>query len=348
MRIRGIGGLQRAARWLKHRFEPRSLILLYHRVTDLPSDPQLLAITPQHFAEHLEVLRKHSHPMGLQQLAQSLQNGKPPDRAVIITFDDGYTDDLYHAKPMLERYDIPATVFVATGQIGQKGEFWWDELDRLLLRPGTSPPLLRLSVNGSTYQWELGEAAHYSDDAYRHHRCWNVLEKDEPSPRQWLYRSLCQLLRPLSEGERRKVLGELLAWAGAEPVGRSTHRALSPDEVFHLAEGELVEVGAHTVTHPVLSALPAAAQQAEIQRSKARLEEILGRPVTTFSYPYGSRSDYTPETVALVREAGFACACSSLADVVWRRTDRFQLPRVLVRNWDGDEFARRLGEWFRG
>jgi peptidoglycan/xylan/chitin deacetylase (PgdA/CDA1 family) len=118
--------------------------------------------------------------------------------------------------------------------------------------------------------------------------------------------------------------------------------------VVRLARGELIEVGAHTVTHSVLSALPAAAQRDEIQRSKAHLEEILGHAVSNFAYPYGTRSDYTAGTVAVVQEAGFASACSNFAGVVRHGTDRFQLPRVLVRNWTGDEFARQLKEWFRG
>lgn len=343
-----MGRLQRSARQLRNRFTPTGLVLLYHRVAELPSDPQLLCVTPQHFAEHLEVLRKHARPMRLPQLPQALQDGNLPRRMVIVTFDDGYADNLHNAQPLLKRYDIPATVFVTTGHIGQEPEFWWDELDRLLLQPGTLPETLRLSVNGRPYQWELGEAAHYSEDTYWRHRCWNVLEKDDPTPRQHIYRSLCQLLRPLPERERQKVLDELLAWASTKPMGRSTHRTLLLDEVSQLTKGGLVEIGAHTVTHPVLSALPAAAQQDEIQGSKARLEEILGRPVTSFSYPYGSRSAYTAETVAIVREAGFACACSNFPDVVWRRTDSLQLPRFLVQDWGGDELARRLEEWFRG
>ena len=111
-----------------------------------------------------------------------------------------------------------------------------------------------------------------------------------------------------------------------------------------MAKGGLVEVGSHTVTHPALANLPLSVQREQIRRSKASLEDVLGRPVTSFSYPHGS---YTPETAALVREAGFACACSSLIDLVWRGTDRFQLPRMVVKNWDGEAFAQRLEEWFR-
>jgi peptidoglycan/xylan/chitin deacetylase (PgdA/CDA1 family) len=333
MKMRGIGRLRRAARQLRNRFTPTALILLYHRVAELPSDPQLMCVTPQHFAEHLEILRKRGRPMRLQQLPQALGDASLSHRAVVVTFDDGYADNLHNAKPLLARYDIPATVFAVS---------------RLLLQPGILPETLHLSVNGNPCQWELGESAHHSDDNYQRHRCWNVLERDDPTPRQQLYRSLCQLLRPLPEGERRKVLHKLLAWAGAESVARPPYRALSPDDLSRLAEGGLVEIGAHTVTHPVLSALPAAAQRDEIQGSKTYLEEILGRPVTSFSYPHGSRSDYTAETVAIIRKAGFACACSNFPGVVWRRTELLQLPRVRVRDWDGDEFARRLKGWFRG
>jgi peptidoglycan/xylan/chitin deacetylase (PgdA/CDA1 family) len=279
-------------------------------------------------------------------LADAHHEADFPERAVVVTFDDGYFDNLSHAKPLLEHYDIPATVFVTTGYLGQPREFWWDELDRLLLQPGTLPQTLCLCVNGHVHHWELGEASHYSEEAYRCHRSWNVLRKDVLGPRQRFYLSLHQMLRPVPEEERRRLLDELIAWAGVGPIGRSTHRTLSPEEVIRLAEGGLVEVGAHTVTHPVLSILPAAAQQAEVHGSKARLQEILGRPVTSFAYPYGFRSDYTAQSAAIVREAGFACACSCVPDLVWRGTGRFQLPRIIAFNWDGDEFTKRLRRWF--
>jgi peptidoglycan/xylan/chitin deacetylase (PgdA/CDA1 family) len=114
-----------------------------------------------------------------------------------------------------------------------------------------------------------------------------------------------------------------------------------------LAEGELVEIGAHSVTHSVLSVLPSAAQRSEIRQSQACLHELLARPVTSFAYPHGLRSDYTLETVAMVREAGFECACAAFAGACRRGSDLFQLPRCMVSNVDGDEFARRLENWFQ-
>lgn len=329
-------------RRIRSRLYPQSLILLYHRVTELPSDPQLLSVTPTHFAEHLEILHKYTCPLTLQQLVQGLREGHIPNQAVVITFDDGYADNLYQAKPLLEQYKVPATVFVTSGYVGQSDEFWWDELDRLLLQPGVLPEILSLNINNNSWQWELREAANYSQETYQRYRHWHMLEQDTPSPRQRLYRSLGQLLRPLPVEERLKTLTELQSWTGAKPEGRLTHRALSPDEVCQLTAGGLIEVGAHTVTHPILSTLSPALQQVEIEQSKAQLERILGRPILSFSYPYGARSDYTSRTIDLVRKAGFECACSNFADTVWSGIDCFQLPRFLVRDWDGAEFARQL------
>lgn len=345
---RSIGKLRRAARWSKNRPRRGVLILLYHRVTELRSDPWRMCVTPRHFVEHLEVLREHTHLISLRQLSQVLLDGNLPNRSVVVTFDDGYADNLYNAKPALERYGIPATFFLTTGQIGQEREFWWDELERLLLQPDTLPKTLSLNINGTAYRWELGKAARYSEKFFWRRRGWRAYEAAPPSPRHSAYCSLWELLNPLSEGERRKVLGELRTWAGAGPAARPTHRPLLREEAVALAQGELIEVGAHTVTHPALSALPAASQRDEVQRSKAYLEEVLSGQVTSFAYPYGKQYHYTAETVSIVREAGFSCACSNFVGVAGQSTDPFQLPRVAVADQDGRRFARRLSRWFRG
>lgn len=314
---------------------------MYHRVAEVNSDPWSLGVTPRHFAEHLEVLRKLGRPVPLRRLSRALLDADFSDRPVALTFDDGYADNLHAAKPVLERHDVPATVFVASGYVGGH-EFWWDELERLLLRPGTLPKTLRLSIGGRYYDWELGYASHYGEDAYQRHRHWVASSEDDPSPRHSLYRMLHRLLQPLPEDERRAALDELVDWSGAEAPSYPAHRPLSLPEVSDLEQGGLIEVGAHTVTHPLLSVTAMASQRDEIGESKTRLEEAVGHPVTSFAYPYGG---YVAETVDLVREAGFERACSTFEDTVRRRADRFRLPRVEIQDWNGEEFARRLSRW---
>jgi peptidoglycan/xylan/chitin deacetylase (PgdA/CDA1 family) len=250
---------------------------------------------------------------------------------VVLTLDDGYADNLDHAKPLLERYQIPATLFVATGYVGR--QFWWDELEQMLMSPATLPQQLALTLNGSTYEWDLGDVA-------RHTPTNGAL-----GSRQRLLWSVYQRLLPLSPGELEKVMDQLRTWAGSESDNAPHARALTPDELVELARGRLVEIGAHTVTHPVLTELPTAAQRVEIQGSKAYLEELLGQPVTSFSYPNGASSD---ETLSIVHDAGFSSACASSHGVVWRGTSPFQLPRFWIQDWDGATFSRWLQRWLRG
>ena len=345
MRLPGIGSLRRAAHSIRNRSAPKVLILEYHRIADLESDPYLLCVTPRHFGEHLRILKKYGYAMQLQQVSHALRDRKLPHRGIVMTFDDGYDDTLNTVKPLLDRYDMPATVFVVTGHIGHPREFWWDELERLLLQPQSLPETLRLRINGNLYQWDTGEATNYNQDEFQRNSGWNFGRADDPTLRHCLFRSLYQLLHFLPKEQQWNVLDVLLRWAGAKEMVRPTHRTLSREEVVRLAAGGLVEIGAHTVTHPVLSAIPLDAQMHEIRGSKIALEEILGGPTESFSYPHGLKSHYTMKTVSAVQEAGFVCACSSFAGVIRSDTDRFQLPRIVVQDWDGEVFEGRIKKW---
>lgn len=330
---------------MKYRLAPRALILMYHRVTELENDPHLLAVRPDHFADHLAALRNYCLPISLQQLAVALRAGKVPNRAVAVTFDDGYADNLYEARPLLEQHEIWATVFVTAVQTGSRREFWWDELDRLLLQPGALPALLELNVNGERCTWDLGGDAEYSEAAYRRDRAWHIERADMPTKRHHLFCWLFDRLVALPDGERQQILEKLRRWAAAELAVRPTHRGLTPDEAAQLAADGLVEIGAHTVTHSQLALLPVEEQRREIRQSRECLETELKRPITSFAFPHGST---TPEAVSILQEAGFVCACTSTADAVWRSANPLQLPRVGVRDWDGDYFASWLKWWLDG
>jgi glycosyltransferase involved in cell wall biosynthesis/peptidoglycan/xylan/chitin deacetylase (PgdA/CDA1 family) len=328
-----------------HERPGRAVVLLYHRVAELESDPWLLGVTPSHFAEQLDVLRRQARPMLLPALLQALDEDRVPDRAVPVTFDDGYADLLGTARPLLETFDVPATAFLVAGCFERRREFTWDELERLLLLPGELPPSLQLSIRGRLLSWELGESARCDEAEFRKHRRWLAWEPP-PTERHGIYHALWKLLLTLSPSEQDRVLEELTEWAGSSPEVRPTHRALSVDEGHALTAGGLVELGAHTVNHPWLSALSCAEQREEVAGSRARLEERFGRPVTAFSYPFGRLNAYDSETVALAREAGYRHACSNFNGLVRRSSDRLQLPRRVVLDWDGEEFGRQLAQWF--
>jgi peptidoglycan/xylan/chitin deacetylase (PgdA/CDA1 family) len=344
--IRGMGRLRRGICSIANLFVPRAIILLYHRVTESQPDPQLMCVSRYHFAEHLDIIRKLSRPTKLGSLDEVLQrrNRRP---AVVITFDDGYADNLHNAKPLLERYDMPATVFVTSRHVTSREEFWQDALDKIFLQSGDLPRILDLDINGRSYHWDLGRLSHYDEVTHLQHRGWNVLQKDGPTARHKIYRTLQDVFVPLGDLGRQKLLSKLSRWSGVDQTARPTHMALTEAEVVRLADGGLIEVGAHTVTHPALSQLPENEQAVEISESKAHLENILSAPVTSFAYPYGSRSHYTDKTVDAVRNAGFKRACSNFSGFVRAGTDPWQLPRFLVRDWSGEEFTRRIQGWLR-
>ena len=326
----------------------RAVILAYHRVTQVDFDPECLCVEPDRFLEQLEVLRSDYNVIPLAELQRRLDDGAAvPRKAVVVTFDDGYADNLLAAKPLLDHCDVPATCFVTSGKLDQAAEFWWDELEHLLLEPATLPDVLSLQIDGKPYSWSLREdpehAGPVSDGTTL---AWNVLQTTTPTPRQRAYKELAAILRTHDATVQDAVMQQLAAWAGVKRVVRDTHRPMRPEEVVSLGEGGLVEVGAHTVTHPVLSARAPEAQRREIENAKQQLEHILNRRVGAFAYPFGARGDYTGDTVRIVRDARFACACSNFPGWVRRGTNPHELPRYLVRNWSGDEFARNLESWY--
>jgi peptidoglycan/xylan/chitin deacetylase (PgdA/CDA1 family) len=118
----------------------RAAILLYHRVAVKEPDPWGVAVPPQRFRDHMDLLAGEFRPLPLRELAACARAGRLPQRAVAVTFDDGYLDNLEAALPELERTRVPATVFAATEYIETGRSFWWDELDALLLGRGNARP----------------------------------------------------------------------------------------------------------------------------------------------------------------------------------------------------------------
>lgn len=334
-------------------FAPRVLILVYHRIADLESDPHLLGVTPQNFAQHLEQLQKDYELISLSDLGRALVSKKLPKRAAVITFDDGYADNLLNAKPILEKNNAPSTVFVTTMAVCQEKEFWWHELERLLLGSKRLPSRLSLEIDGKIKEWNLtDENALVSHERMKKGDGFeksisvnlqrNVTTRNELNMRYKLYFDLHKLIRDSSWEDQQKILETLSNWSGNFAIGDQNNRLLTVDELEDLTRSGLIEIGSHTVTHPILRNQPLDMQRSEIFESKKFLESI-GIKVNSLSYPYGY---FDEQTKKLVQKAGYRNACALFQRPVNLESDIYSLPRCSIRNWDGNEFRNRLKNWF--
>ena len=341
----GSGRLRHYAKLLRSYTQRHVFVLLYHRVANLQADPFKLSVTPENFSQQMEVLRRFWNPISLDDLIHGLKSRKLPRRAVLVTFDDGYADNLHNARPILERYEIPAVVFVIAGSVGAQREFWWDELEKILLQPGTLPEEFNFRVNGIEKRWTLGKSAVlYSEEDYRAHIRW-YFGKEPPTERHGLYVDLYHLIKPLSPHLQDETLETLRVWSRCRAV--ASNLPMTTAELQTLRRDNLVEVGAHTVSHPILSSLAFESQRLEIIQSRRLLQEIVDRPITGFAYPYGGDGDYTRETVGIVRKAGFEAAFSTASAPIHNESDVFRLPRKWVRDWNGEQFASCVQRWTR-
>ena len=288
----------------------RLSVLIYHRALAAP-DPILHdEIDAATFERHMKLLADEFNVLPLSEACARLARGNLPARAACITFDDGYADNERIALPILKRLGLPATFFVATG-FSDGGIMFNDVVIETVRR--APPGMHDLSA--------LGLGKHGLDDNTSRRTAIDALIG------QLKYRTI----------EEREALIERLPDAMRSTLPRSP--MMSPEQIRRLRD-EGMEIGGHTVNHPILASIGDEQARAEIVGGKRRLEEITGAPVTLFAYPNGKPGrDYHARHVELVREAGFSAAVSTIPGVASRGSELFQLPRFSP--WDRN--PRRLG-----
>lgn len=330
---------------LKNWFEPKAIVLMYHRVAILETDVWRLAVRPAHFEEHLQVLSRNWQVIPLSDLAEDLKNRKLKNNSVAITFDDGYADNFLTAKPLLEKYRLPATFFVSSSTIGQQTEFWWDELENLILQTEILPQTLNLEIEGTPIQFDLGSEGRLTAERQAQQQHWKAYVHEPPTLRCGLYLKLWQALRPLTQQVQQHYLKQLRNWAGlAESNIRPLHRSMTLQELNGLGQSSFCQIGAHTVSHPDLPGLSAQAQEQEIRENKVFLEKVIGKNVALFAYPYGS---YSKETVRIAANENFSAAVTTNGNLVRLSSERMLLGRFLVDDWPGQQLEGYLKTWLK-
>jgi peptidoglycan/xylan/chitin deacetylase (PgdA/CDA1 family) len=303
---------------------------MYHRISDEPVDHWNLSVSPAHFEEHLRVIRRTRHALSLGDFVNHHTTGTLRPDAVALTFDDGYADNLIFAKPRLAVADVPATVFLSTGFLDRPSEFWWDELARLMLRE-SGPRSFDVIIRGERVHFEFAMNTQASDR--------RVKDGAPAATRQGILMAVYQVLRRLDHGERQSSMAELRSIFSARGCQTNRGRAMTRDEVRRLILDGLITIGAHTVTHPVLPELRAPARERELAESKIACEELAEAPVAGFAYPYG---EFDAVSRAAVIAAGFGFACAAQNRSIAATSDVFALPRIQIRDCNGDAFEQTL------
>jgi peptidoglycan/xylan/chitin deacetylase (PgdA/CDA1 family) len=311
--------LLEASNRLKNSFDPPVAVLIYHRVTTLREDSQLLAVSPDNFRDHLRYLKANFPLLRFEDDWSSLA-----EPSVVITFDDGYADNALEALPIIEEVGVPATFFISTGTLGALREFWWDDLERIILSCGLFPASFTLTDGKLNRSWPTAV----------------------PAERMVLYEDLHRLMKKIGPERRDLWISQLHDWAGTDAEGRETHRPLTNNELQSLSANSRVTIGAHTVSHTPLATLSRLRQQEEIAESRMFLEKLLGKEITVFSYPFGGKCDYTDISANLCREAGFIKAAANFPGLAHRWTNPYHIPRRLVRNWPLDLFAEKMARFW--
>ena len=281
----------------------RLSILMFHRVLATPDS--LFPDLPDaiRFGEMLRWMKSWFNVLPLDHAVRQLAAGTLPDRAAAITFDDGYADNYTVALPLLQEHQLTATFFIATAFI-DGGTMWNDTIIEAIR--GCPRRTLDLDTIG------MGQ------------HCLTTQQD-----RRSAIDALLARIKYLPAPQRVALSARIATIAGVAPPA---HLMMSSHEVRELRRAGM-QIGAHTMSHPILTKLTRDEARAEIHGSRQRLEELLGEPVNLFAYPNGRHGDdYGQEHASLVREMGFEAAVVTDPGAAGADSDLMQLPRFTP--WD--------------
>jgi len=301
-------GLTGLLRFTNRLFRPgRALVLMYHRlredgVREEPFYSEVFGPSVTSFERQMRFLRRCHNVISLDRLLASLKGkDRLPPNAVAITFDDGYSDTYTLAYPILKKYGLPATVFLTTGFVGAQGLLWIDRVAYCINQARCHA----VTLNGTRYP------------------LYTATERRDAITQ------IIDELKQVTEERKLELLEELQRACGVDVHGRAYTLALSWDEVREMARNGIT-IGAHTVTHPILTRVPKDIAESEILESKLTIEKEIGQPVHLFAYPNGQPGDFNEATQRLVESLGFEAAFTTIHGRNRFNTDRFALRRLWI------------------
>jgi len=307
--FRGVGGLRIVARWFGR---DRLTVLAYHRVVDPTAAgfvgfAQNASASPESFADQMRLVASEYNPVSVHDVAGAVEGRPLPDRALLVTFDDGYRDNHDLALPTLTEHSIPAVIFLATDHIGSHDPFWWDRVAWIFETAGPGEEELPV----------LGQAS------------W---ESTREMATKWIVAA-----KLLTESEKAVAIDDLADVLDAPEVG-STFAASNLDwDMVRSMQDRNIAFGAHTCTHPILSRVDLDTARVEVARSVERVAKETGQMPVAFAYPNGLPGDYPDAVVEIVSQTGIDLGFTLSPGPARRREysgDPLRIPRVYVHHND--------------
>lgn len=291
-------------------------ILIYHRVLDTPDFMRPGEVDKTAFDWQMKLLAQYFNVLSLSDALSRLQSDTLPARAVCITFDDGYADNYLNALPILQKYNFNATFFIASGFL-DGGRMWNDSIIETIRQVETS-------------EFDLTELGLGKFDISTPEKKANVAQK--------ILLSLKHL-----ESKKRQDFTDVI---GAKVSKLPDDMMLSSQQLQQLHK-QGMEIGGHTINHPIMATLTEAKLQEEIEGNKLTLEHLLQTKIRYFAYPNGRpQLDYLPEQIPLIINQGYEAAFSTQWGVMNKNSDIWQLPRFTP--WDNTplKFMLRMTRMF--
>ncbi len=206
---------KRIIKKIKSLFVRKGIVLMYHRIAEPESDVWEIAVSPERFEDHLQILQKMGNVVPLEQLADAVNAKSRLKNCIAIAFDDGYFDNFQAAKPLLEKYRLPATFFIASGNVDNENEFFWDELEHLILFSEHLPPLFSMIINGHSIIFDLKGESFLTEKILQKHRSWKAGSEEPSTLRAGLFYRIWEQLRCLPYAEQQYHLQLVKNWAGS-------------------------------------------------------------------------------------------------------------------------------------
>lgn len=280
----------------------RLLVLAWHNIAPTWGFPESGDAYGEAFARQLAALRRYATVVPLDRALDALRDGRPlPPRAVALTFDDGYRDQLDLAVPILRGFAMPATFFLVTGFLAQRSRIWWEELG-----------------------WAFG-AATATDLTWDGH----AYDLAAPGAREAARAAVTESLKTLTTTARLDAVDELAARLKPHGTRPGPELFCDWDGARALRDaGHLI--GSHTVTHPLLARESEKAQATELDESRRELERGLAVPADILAYPNGRTCDYDRVTLDQARRAGYRFALTTETGLVTSRVADLELRRFLL------------------